>query len=91
MEKAVPPTTTMNWLGIYFDTEEWSMSLKEGKLRELLEWLPKLLNMRRVKRLLLQKVVGNLVWASAVVRSGTVFFNRLLGLVRKLKRSFHSI
>ena len=90
-EKAVAPTTRMDWLGITFDSEEWSMSLKSGKLEELLNWLPKLLTYRRVKRVLLQKILGNLVWASAVVRSGAVFFNRLLALLRKLKRPNHSI
>ena len=90
-EKAVAPTTSMDWLGISFDTIEWSMSLKPGKLKELLEWLPKLLTRKRVKRVLLQKILGNLVWASAVVRSGAIFFNRLLALLRKLKRPHHSI
>ena len=40
---------------------------------------------------MLQKILGNLVWASAVVRAGVIFFNRLLVLLRKLKRSNHSI
>ena len=31
-EKAVAPTTRMDWLGICFDTMEWSMALKPGKL-----------------------------------------------------------
>ena len=44
-----------------------------------------------MKRNLLQKVLGTLVWASAVVRSGVIFFNRLLALLRKLKRPNHSI
>ena len=90
-EKAVAPTTRMDWLGICFDTMEWTMALKPGKLQELLVWLPKLLVYRRVKRVLLQKVLGNLVWASAVIRAGVVFFNRLLVLLRKLKRPNHSI
>ena len=90
-EKAVAPTTRMDWLGISFDTIEWTMALKPGKLQELLLWLPKLLRCRRVKRVLLQKVLGSLVWASAVVRSGVIFFNRLLFLLRKLKRPNHSI
>ena len=42
-------------------------------------------------KILLQKVLGNLVWASAVIRAGVVFFNRLLDLLRKLKRPNHSI
>ena len=41
--------------------------------------------------MLLQKVLGNLVWASAVVRSGAIFFNRLLALLRKLNRPSHSV
>ena len=90
-DKAVPPSTKMDWLGITFDTVEWTMALKPGKLQELLGWLPKLLTYRRVKKVLLQKILGNLVWASAVVRAGTIFFNRLLVLLRKLKRSSHSI
>ena len=90
-EKAVAPTTKMDWLGVCFDTVEWSMSLKPGKLQELLVWLPKLLTRKRVRKSLLQKVLGSLVWASSVVRAGTVFFNRLLTLLRKLKRPNHSI
>ena len=83
-EKAVAPTSKMDWLGISFNTVEWTMALKSGKLQELLAWLPKLLKYSRVKRALLQKVLGSLVWASAVVRAGFVFFNRLLALLRKL-------
>ena len=90
-EKAVAPTSKMDWLGIVFDTVEWSMALKPGKLEELLSYLPRLLRYKRVKRVLLQKVLGSLVWASAVVRAGVVFFNRLLTLLRKLKRPNHSI
>ena len=90
-EKAVAPSTQMDWLGVRFDTVEWSMALKPGKLQELLVWLPKLLLCKRVKRVLLQKVLGSLVWASAIVRAGVIFFNRLLALLRKLKRPNHSI
>ena len=90
-QKAVAPTTRMDWLGITFDTVEWTMALKEGKLQELLVYLPKLLKCKRVKRVMLQKVLGSLVWASAVVRAGVIFFNRLLFLLRKLKRPSHSI
>ena len=90
-EKAVAPSTRMEWLGIAFDTTEWTMALRPGKLKELLDWLPKLLSHKRVKKVLLQKILGSLVWASAVVRSGVIFFNRLLGLLRKLKRPHHSI
>ena len=91
LDKSVAPTTEMDWLGIHFDTLQWTMALKPGKLQELLGWLPKLLCYKRVKKVLLQKVLGNLVWASAVVRAGAIFFNRLLVLLRKLKRSHHSI
>ena len=90
-EKAVAPTTKMDWLGISFDTLEWTMALKPGKLQDLLDWLPCLLKLKRVSKVMLQKVLGNLVWASAVVSAGAVFFNRLLVLVRKLKRPNHSI
>ena len=90
-EKAMAPSTQMDWLGVRFDTVEWSMALRPGKLQELLEWLPKLLLHRRVKRVLLQKVLGSLVWASAIVCAGVIFFNRFLALLRKLKRPNHSI
>ena len=67
------------------------MSLRPGKLQELLALLPKLLGYKRIKKVVLQKILGNLVWASAVVRAGVVFFNRILSLLRKLKRSHHSV
>ena len=90
-DKAVAPTTTMDWLGIKFDTRNWTMALKPSKLQELLCCLPKLLKCKRVKKVMLQKVLGSLVWASAVIRAGVIFFNRLLALLRKLKRPSHSI
>ena len=90
-EKAVPPTTKMDWLGVTFDTLEWTMAIKPSKLKELLDFLPMLLKCKRVKKSLLQKVLGSLVWASAVVRAGVIFFNRLLALLRKLKKPNHSI
>ena len=90
-EKAVSPTTCMDWLGIRLDTVEWTMALKPNKLKELLTSLPSLLKTNRVKKVDLQKVLGSLVWATAVVRAGIIFFNRLLGLLRKLKRPHHSI
>ena len=90
-EKAIAPSTKMDWLGVHFDTIEWTMALKAGKLQELLEWLPKLLRCRRANRVLLQKVLGSLVWAAAIVRAGVVFFNRILALLRKLRRPSHSI
>ena len=67
------------------------MALKPSKLQELLTSLPKLLQVKRVKKVRLQKVLRSLVWASAIVRSGVIFFNRLLALLRKIKRSNHSI
>ena len=48
-EKAVPPSTKMDWLGVCFDTEEWTMAIKPGKLLELLRWLPELLKHKCVK------------------------------------------
>ena len=39
----------------------------------------------------MKKKYSILKWASAVVRAGTVFFNRLLVLLRKLRRPNHSI
>ena len=56
-----------------------------------LTFLTKTFSLQKSKKVLLQKVLGNLVWASAVVRSGVIFFNRLLVLLRKLKRPNHSV
>ena len=64
----------MDWLGISFDTVEWTMALKPGKLEELVCLLPKLLRFKRANKVLLQKVFGNLVWAAVVVRAGVIFF-----------------
>ena len=43
-DKAVAPSTYMEWLGIAFDTREWTMALKQSKLQELLVLLPRLLD-----------------------------------------------
>ena len=91
LDKAVAPTTKMDWLGITLDTLQWTMALKDSKLKELLTFLPQLLTRKRVRKVLLQKALGSLVWPAAVVHSGVVFFNRLLALLRKLKRPNHSV
>ena len=89
--KAVPPTTSMDWLGSCFDTVQWTMAIKPSKLQQLLDMLPMVLGRSRVRKKTLQKVLGNLVWASTVLRAGRIFFNRLLMLLRKIKRPSHSI
>ena len=76
--KAYPPSTSMPYLGIQFDTVAMRMSIPPDKLAEVREevslWMRKSMASKRT----LQQLLGKLFWVSRCVRFSRAFMGRLL-------------
>ena len=72
-EKACPPSTTMTFLGVEFDTKMMSMRIDKYKLQEITTlsrtWARKTVASKQE----LQSVLGKLMWVSKVVRCSRCF------------------
>lgn len=84
IEKATPPDTRMIFIGILFDTENFTISIDEDRLQEirllLLDWL----NKKVVDKRELQSLLGKLNFVSQCVRPGRIFVSRLLNFLREI-------
>ena len=76
--KAHPPSTSMPYLGIQFDTVSMQMSIPPEKLTEVREevslWMRKSMASKRT----LQQLLGKLFWVSRCVKYSRGFMGRLL-------------
>ena len=84
-DKACPPTTTMKFLGIEFDTIAMTMRIDHEKLKEITS-LSKMWSRKTVAtKQELQSVLGKLMWVSKVVRFSRCFVARIIGVLKGLK------
>lgn len=85
-EKAVPPTTCMEFLGNNLNSEDLTISVTPERLQELdvqlSEWQERLFVSRRQ----LESIIGKLQFCCNCVRSGRLFLNRLLNFLRRMER-----
>ena len=82
--KAHPPSTSMPYLGVTFDTVAMSMSIPSDKLEELRETLSLWSKKKRASKKNLQKLLGKLIWVSRCVKYSRGFMARLLAQLREL-------
>ena len=82
--KACPPTTTMTYLGVKFDTVDMCMHVDEDKVAELKTELAKWSRKTVAKKHELQSILGKLLWVSKTVRFSRVFVSRIICEIRKL-------
>ena len=76
--KAHPPSTSMPYLGIQFDTVAMKMSIPPDKLAEVREEISIWEKRTTVSKKLLQQLLGKLFWVSRCVRFSRGFMGRLL-------------
>ena len=85
LEKACPPSTTMKFLGVEFDTLNMCMRVDETKRAEIqqlsLFWSRKTVANKQE----LQSILGKLIWVSKVVRFSRCFVSRIISLIKTLK------
>ena len=84
LSKAHPPSTSMPYLGVTFDTVTMTMSIPAEKLEELRETLSLWSRKKRTSKKNLQKLLGKLVWVSRCVKHSRGFMARLLAQLREL-------
>ena len=81
-EKASPPSTSMVWLGVHFDTVKQIMRLPEEKVKEVLDEVHMWQYKNTASRVQLQSLLGKLNFVCKTCKPARIFMNRILNLVR---------
>ena len=84
--KRCPPNVNMPFLGVGVDTINLVLYLTEDRLADLRAETCKWLNKSCVSKRDVQQLVGKLSFASSMVRSGRLFFSRILNFLRSLPK-----
>ncbi|CAG2198093.1 unnamed protein product [Mytilus edulis] len=82
VEKAAPPSTSMVFLGILFDTVSCTLSITKDRLEEILGLVKSWLQKEKCSLRDLQSLLGKLHFVSSCVRPGRLFVSRLLVWLR---------
>ena len=85
------PTTSLTYLGILINTATMSISLPADKLSKLTARLAEWRIGRKCTKRELLSLVGQLSFATKVVRSGRTFLRRLIDLSKTAKKLHHHI
>ena len=84
-EKRVPPCTRVEFLGMWFDVENMTMSVTADRLAEILLETKLLASTSSITRKDLERIIGKLQFVAACVWLGRVFINRLLNSLRAME------
>ena len=77
MEKAVPPSEVVEFLGVWFDLAKGTISITEERIQQLQNELDRWASKRRYYRTELESIIGKLQFVSNCVRPGRVMLARL--------------
>ena len=87
VDKACPPSTSMPFLGIVFDTVAGTLTIPQSKLDEILCLLQEWLGRTRASKKEVQSVIGSLNFLAACIRPGRIYMSRLLNFLRGMPES----
>ena len=82
--KAHPPSTSMPYLGILFDTVKMQMSIPPEKIAEVREEVSLWRNKKSASKKSLQQLLGKLFWVSRCVQFSRGFMGRLLSQLQAM-------
>ena len=93
LDKATPPSTCMEYLGVTFDTISFKKTIPPAKLAELLDLLMTWSTKNTCTKRGLQSLCGKLLWVGRCVQHSRVFISRLLAALKTLSGSppYHKI
>ena len=91
IEKTVPPTTRLPFLGIELDSSNLTMKVPEAKKLDILLLLKFWEGRRKCTKTELLNLTGKLQHICKVVRPGRIFLRRLWDLTRNVKMGHHHI
>ena len=83
VEKAVPPTPRLEFLGNILDTDKYTVEVSEQRLHELMIELNNWLQITRFTKKRIQSLIGKLNFITNCVKAGRVFLNRLISEMKK--------
>ena len=83
--KACPPATVQLVLGILINTVEGTMSVPEGRMREIISLVKEWQGKVKSSKIELQSLIGKLQYITKCVQQSRVFLNRLLETLRSMK------
>jgi len=89
VEKAVGPTSSMEFLGVQFCAHTQTMSITEARLVEIRLLLESWLTRKRASKCDLQSLVGKLQFVAKCVIFSRIFISRMLLVLSKLRRQSH--
>lgn len=81
-KKLVTPTTRAVWLGVYFNFDEFTVSIPHNKVRELLEVIAHIQSCRFISYKQTQSIVGRIAHLARVVPAARIFLARILDQLR---------
>ena len=90
-DKATPPSTRMEYLGITFDTIALKKFVPPAKLAELKDLLFTWLRKSVVTKRSMQSLTGKLLWVARCVQHSRCFLSRLLAGLRSLSEQHHKL
>ena len=82
-EKAVPPTTRMEFLGNTVDTVKMTLEVSPERKQELMQLINKWLNRKRLRQKQLQSLIGKLSFVTNCVRPGRLFLSRMIDVLKQ--------
>ncbi len=85
-DKVEGPTQSLVFLGVLLDTRSLTASLPEDKLTKLTALLAEYMSRQRASGRQLQQLAGKLAWAALVVTGGRIYLQRVLDLIRPLRK-----
>ena len=86
LDKLVPLTTYLIFLGILIDSMIMELSLPSDKLADIQHIMNDFLSKQRIIKRQLQRLAGKLNFASRVVRGQRTFVRRILDVIGKIRR-----
>ena len=87
VDKEVPPTCVMIFLGILFNSNEVTLSIDRSRMEEIRSLLEEWLDKNKCSKKDLQSLLGRLQFVASCVRPGRVFIMWLLALLRQIPKN----
>ena len=84
LKKAEPPTTSITFLGVQFDSVAMTMSVPPAKLTEVKAEIRLWMRRTTICKKELQSLLGKLFWVAKCVKYARVFMGRLLAQLRTM-------
>lgn len=81
-QKAIPPTTRLDFLGNTVDSQKMTLEVAAERKTELMQLMEEWMKKQKYSLKELQSLIGKLSFVTNCIRPGRIFINRLLEILR---------